>query len=67
MQAVFIECHGGPEVLTYGERPEPATQPQQVKIRVGASSLNRLDLYTRQGDRGLRREFLSRGGRSGNE
>ena len=23
MQAVYIEAHGGPEVLTFGERPEP--------------------------------------------
>ena len=23
MKAVYIEAHGGPEVLTYGERPEP--------------------------------------------
>ncbi|HIM48832.1 MAG TPA: alcohol dehydrogenase, partial [Dehalococcoidia bacterium] len=57
MQAVFIEAHGGPEVLTHGEQPEPVTLPQQVKIQVGASSLNRLDLYTRKGDRGLQREF----------
>ncbi|MCH7605595.1 MAG: zinc-binding dehydrogenase [Chloroflexi bacterium] len=57
MQAVYIESHGGPEVLTYGERPEPAIESQQVKIRVRASSLNRLDIYTRQGDRGLRRDF----------
>lgn len=57
MQAVYIESHGGPEVLTYGDRPEPSTKPNEVKIRVRASSLNRLDLYTREGDRGLRRRF----------
>ncbi len=57
MRAVYIEAHGGPEVLTHAERPEPAAQPHQVKIQVGASSLNRLDLYTRNGDRGLSREF----------
>lgn len=57
MKAVYIEAHGGPEVLTYGERPEPATQPNGVKVRVRASALNRLDLYTRAGGRGLRREF----------
>ena len=57
MQAVYIESHGGPEVLTYGQRPEPEIAPDQVKVRVRAAGLNRLDLYTREGGRGLRREF----------
>ena len=57
MKAVYIESHGGPEVLTYGERPEPSLGPTEIKVRVRASSLNRLDLYTRAGDRGLAREF----------
>ena len=49
MQAVYIETHGGPEVLTFGERPEPQVQAGEVKIRVRATALNRLDLYTRDG------------------
>ncbi|PKB70772.1 MAG: hypothetical protein BZY87_09650 [SAR202 cluster bacterium Io17-Chloro-G6] len=57
MKAVYIEAHGGPEVLTYGERPEPQAQAGEVKIRVKATALNRLDLYTRDGGRGLEREF----------
>lgn len=57
MQAVYIEAHGGPEVLTLGERPDPAVLPGEVKIRVRATALNRLDLYTREGGRGLQREF----------
>ena len=57
MQAVYIESHGGPDVLTLGERPEPKVEPHQVMIRVRACALNRLDIYTREGDRGLRREF----------
>ena len=57
MQAVYIEAHGGPEVLTVGERPDPAVQAGEVKIRVRATALNRLDLYTREGGRGLQREF----------
>ena len=57
MQAVYIEAHGGPEVLTYGERPEPEVAAGQVKVRVRATALNRLDLYTRAGDRGLERQF----------
>jgi NADPH:quinone reductase-like Zn-dependent oxidoreductase len=57
MKAVYIEAHGGPEVLSYGERPEPAIKPGEVKVRVRAAALNRLDLYTRSGARGLRRNF----------
>ncbi len=57
MQAVYIESHGGPEVLTFGERPEPEIGASHVKVRVMATALNRLDLYTREGGRGLRREF----------
>ena len=53
MQAVYIEAHGGTEVLTFGERPEPEAAAGQVKVRVRATALNRLDLYTRAGDRGL--------------
>ena len=57
MKAVYIEAHGGTEALVYGDRPEPEPGPGEVKIRVRASALNRLDLYTRAGGRGLRREF----------
>ncbi len=57
MKAVYIESHGGTEVLTYGDRPEPAVGPNEAKVRVRATALNRLDLYTRAGGRGLQREF----------
>ncbi len=57
MKAVYIEAQGGPEVLTYGDRPEPEAQAGEVKIKVKATALNRLDLYTRAGGRGLDREF----------
>ena len=57
MQAVYIESHGGPEVLTYGERPDPQVGEGEVKLKVRATALNRLDLYTREGGRGLQREF----------
>ena len=57
MKAVYIESQGDPEVLVYGERPDPVIEPHEVKIRVRASALNRLDVYTRAGARGMRREF----------
>lgn len=57
MKAVYIESHGGIEALTYGERPDPVIKPNEVLVRVHATSLNRLDVYTRAGVRGTRREF----------
>ena len=57
MRAVFIESHGGPEVLQYGQRPEPTMADDEVKVRVKASALNRLDTYVRAGLRGQRRQF----------
>ena len=57
MKAVYIESHGGPEVLTYGERPDPVIEPHEVKVRVRASALNRLDVYRRAGVRGTHRDF----------
>ena len=57
MKAVYIEAQGGPEVLIYGDQPEPVIKPGEIKVRVKATALNRLDLYTRAGGRGLDREF----------
>ncbi|MBO19391.1 MAG: alcohol dehydrogenase [Chloroflexi bacterium] len=57
MKAVYIEAHGGTEVLTYGDRPDPEVKAGEVKIKVRATALNRLDLYTREGGRGLEKEF----------
>ena len=49
MKAVYIEQHGGPEALTYGERPNPEVAPGEVLLRVRASALNHLDLNLREG------------------
>ena len=57
MKAVYITEHGGTEALTYGDLPEPEIGPNDVKVRVRACALNRLDLYTRQGARGTRIRF----------
>jgi NADPH:quinone reductase-like Zn-dependent oxidoreductase len=49
MKAVYFETHGGPEVLRYGDRPDPVTRPGTVKIDVHASSLNHIDVFLRGG------------------
>jgi hypothetical protein len=52
MKAVYVERTGPPEVLTYGELPEPQPDPNDVLIRVRATSLNRLDVFMREGSHG---------------
>ena len=57
MKAAYIEAHGAADVLQYGDRPDPSPGPGDVVVQVRASALNRLDIFTRQGQRGLEREF----------
>jgi NADPH2:quinone reductase len=57
LKAVYITEQGEPSVLTYGEQPDPQIPPGYVLIRVGATALNHLDLFTRAGQRGTKREF----------
>jgi NADPH:quinone reductase-like Zn-dependent oxidoreductase len=57
LKAVSFHQHGGPEVLAYGELPEPAPGPGQVLVRLRAAALNHLDLWTREGWPGLKLEM----------
>jgi NADPH:quinone reductase-like Zn-dependent oxidoreductase len=54
MKAMYLTETGSPEVLTFGELPEPALGPNDVLIGVRACSLNRLDIFTREGSHGTR-------------
>lgn len=49
MKAVVFHEHGGPEKLTYEDRPEPPIKPDEVLVRVKACALNHLDIWVRQG------------------
>ncbi len=50
MRAVTITQPGGPEVLAWGEVPDPGPPaPGEVLINVAASAVNRADLMQRQG------------------
>jgi NADPH:quinone reductase-like Zn-dependent oxidoreductase len=53
MKAVVFERFGGPEVLEAREVPEPAIRPDEALIEVKACGINHLDLWVRQGLRGL--------------
>ncbi|KAA1432118.1 quinone oxidoreductase family protein [Mycolicibacter arupensis] len=49
MHAVEVAATGGPEVLTYVDRPQPSPGPGEVLIRVEAVGVNYIDTYFRSG------------------
>jgi NADPH:quinone reductase-like Zn-dependent oxidoreductase len=49
MRAVRIHEDGGPEVLVLEEAPDPAPGEGEILVRLRASGLNHLDLWTRKG------------------
>jgi putative PIG3 family NAD(P)H quinone oxidoreductase len=49
VHAVTIAQPGGPEVLTWGEVPDPEPGPGEVLIEIAAAGLNRADLLQRAG------------------
>ena len=54
MKSVYIKEQGGVDVLTYGDLPEPIVKSNEIKIKVKACSINRLDLFARAGEKGVR-------------
>lgn len=49
MRAITVSEHGGPEVLQYGDAPDPAPGPGQVLVRTAAVGVNFIDTYFREG------------------
>ena len=49
MHAIEVAETGGPEVLTYVEKPQPAPGPGQVLIKAEAIGVNFIDTYFRSG------------------
>ena len=55
MRAVVVYEHGGPEKLTYVEDyPEPKIGPNDVLVEVKAVAMNHLDIWVREGLRGVK-------------
>jgi hypothetical protein len=49
MRAAFIERHGGPEVLKFGEMPDPVAVSGEVVVDIVAASVNGADWNVREG------------------
>lgn len=49
MKAILTHEPGGPEVLYYGDAPDPVPEPDELLVRVRATALNRADLLQRKG------------------
>ncbi|MBW3553592.1 MAG: zinc-binding dehydrogenase [Gemmatimonadetes bacterium] len=49
MRAAIFHEHGGPEVVRIEDVEPPEPGPGEVRIRVGASGMNHLDLWVRRG------------------
>lgn len=45
----MVERHGGPEVLSVTDCPDPVAGPGQVVVRAAAAGVNFRDIYQRQG------------------
>ena len=57
MRAVYLERFGGPDVLTFGDRPAPSPRAGEALVRVRACGINHLDLWVRAGLKGLEPEM----------
>ena len=57
MKAAYIERHGGPEVLKYGDMPDPVAGAGQVVVDIVAASVNGADWKVREGKSGQLSHF----------
>ena len=57
MKAVLLMNHGGPEMLRYGEAPDPTAGPGEILVDIHAASLNAADYKVRLGGSGYSIKF----------
>src|SRR5256885_6538040 len=57
MKACFFRKYGGPEVLEYGEVPDPVPAAGEVLVEIHAASINAADWKMRAGQYGAKIEF----------
>jgi NADPH:quinone reductase-like Zn-dependent oxidoreductase len=49
MKAVLLTGYGGPEMLQYGDAPDPMAGPGEVVVDIHAASVNAADYKVRRG------------------
>jgi NADPH2:quinone reductase len=49
MKAAYITKTGAPDVIEFGDLPDPVCGPHQVKVKVATVSVNPIDTYIRNG------------------
>jgi NADPH:quinone reductase-like Zn-dependent oxidoreductase len=54
MKAAYFPQHGGPEVMTYGERPDPQPAKGEVLVKIHTAAMNRVDKWIRDGWPGIK-------------
>lgn len=57
MKAIYINQHGGPDVLTYGDLPDPVPGPGEIVVDIAAASVNAADWKVRSGQAMLQARF----------
>ena len=57
MKAMLLTGHGGPEMLRYGDAPDPTPAPDEIVVDVHAASINAADYKVRLGARGYNLQF----------
>jgi NADPH:quinone reductase-like Zn-dependent oxidoreductase len=57
MKAMLLTGHGGPEMLRYGDAPDPTPDRDEVVVDVHAASVNAADYKVRLGGRGYNLQF----------
>lgn len=57
MKASYITEHGGPDVFTYGDLPDPVAGENEVLVEIHAASVNAADWKVRSGHNGELQAF----------
>src|SRR6185295_11335929 len=57
MKAAYIETQGGPDVLKFGDLPDPTPAPDEIVVDIAAASINGADWKVREGGYGGTMKF----------